>query len=83
MSTDAMTRERALFVITGALDRWERMPMNAGKTRDAILNEHRGLKVWLEPYALHFDDWAIVCQDRRTLQGAAVSYHEALEGKLS
>lgn len=83
MSAPEMTREVALAVITAALERWAKMPQNVGKARDAILNEHRGLKVWLEPYALHFEEWAIVCQDRRTLKGSAVSYHEVLEGKLS
>ena len=78
-----MTREVALAVIVAALDRWERVPHYEGKGRDAILNGPRGFKVWMEPYALFFDEWAIVVQDRRTQQGAQVSYHEALEGKLS
>lgn len=79
----AMTREIALTVIQAALDGWQKSLPFREWSRQDILNHFRGNSVWFEPYALYFEDWAIVVKDRRSSVGAQVSYSEALTGVLS
>jgi len=78
-----MTRPEALVVIQAALDQWQRDLAFREWSRQDILNHFRGTSVWREPYALYFEEWAIVVKDRRSSVGAQVSYSEALAGVLS
>ena len=77
-----MTRPDALEVIQKALAGWRKQPDWADKADDHILNQMRGLQVWHEPYALIFEEWAIVVKDRRTSKAAQIAYSEVLKGEL-
>lgn len=77
-----MTRQDGLDVIVAAVADWKKGLVYRDWSTQDVLNAHRGLSVWRDPYALIFEDWAIVVKDRRSSKGVQVSYHEALAGAL-
>jgi hypothetical protein len=77
----AFTRERAIEIVSEALDRWMDSVLYRGRDRAEVAAEFRGRSQWRPDVIIYWDEYAIRVYDRETRATALVAYDEAVKGR--